>query len=89
MVCPARALAAARSCAVRIRILPASVPAALPGAIGYLYLPALAIIAAASVTLAPLGARVAHGTDTAKLKRVFALLLFGLAAYMLHTSRSA
>ncbi|MBK7263060.1 MAG: sulfite exporter TauE/SafE family protein [Rubrivivax sp.] len=66
-----------------------SVPAALPGAIGYLYLPALAIIAAASVTLAPLGARVAHGTDTAKLKRVFALLLFGLAAYMLHTSRSA
>lgn len=55
---------------------------ALPGAFGYLYLPALAIIAAASVTMAPLGARVAHGTDTRRLKRVFASLLFGLAAYM-------
>jgi uncharacterized membrane protein YfcA len=32
----------------------------LPGAVGYLYLPALALIAAASVLLAPLGARVAH-----------------------------
>lgn len=57
-------------------------PAALPGAMGYLYLPALLVVALASVTLAPVGARVAHRTDTAKLKRLFALLLFGLAAYM-------
>ncbi len=55
---------------------------ALPGAFGYLYLPALVVVAAASTTLAPLGARVAHRTDVAKLKRVFSLLLFGLAAYM-------
>lgn len=59
-----------------------SLPPALPGALGYLYLPALLIIALASVAMAPLGARVAHGTDTVRLKRLFACLLFGLAAYM-------
>lgn len=59
-----------------------SVPPALPGAVGYLYLPALVIVAAASVSTAPIGARVAHGTDVARLKRLFACLLFGLAAYM-------
>ncbi len=56
---------------------------ALPGAFGYLYLPALLLIACASVTLAPLGARAAHAMDVAQLKRVFALLLYALAAYML------
>jgi uncharacterized membrane protein YfcA len=60
-----------------------SLPPALPGTLGYLYLPGLVLIALASVTLAPLGARVAHRTDTRKLKRVFAVLLFGLAASML------
>lgn len=58
-------------------------PAALPGALGYLYLPALVVIASASVLMAPLGARAAHGMDVAKLKRLFALLLLGLAGYML------
>lgn len=58
-------------------------PAALPGALGYLYLPALLLIASASVLMAPLGARAAHGMDVAKLKRLFALLLLGLAGYML------
>ena len=57
---------------------------ALPGAFGYLYLPALAVIAAASMTMAPLGARTAQRTDTKKLKRLFAVLLLGLAAYMLY-----
>ena len=57
-------------------------PPPLPGAFGYLYVPALAIIALASVTLAPLGARTAHRTDVKKLKRLFSILLFGLAAYM-------
>jgi uncharacterized membrane protein YfcA len=57
--------------------------AALPGAFGYLYLPALALIAAASVTMAPLGARAAHAMNVAQLKKVFAALLFALAAYML------
>lgn len=57
-------------------------PAALPGTVGYLYLPALGLIAAASVTMAPLGARTAHAMNVAQLKKAFASLLFLLAAYM-------
>jgi uncharacterized membrane protein YfcA len=60
-----------------------SLPPALPGAVGYLYLPALAVIAAASVLLAPLGARAAHALPVKQLKRVFAVMLYALAAYML------
>jgi uncharacterized membrane protein YfcA len=60
-----------------------SLAPALPGAAGYLYLPALAVIAAASVLLAPLGARAAHALPVKQLKRVFALMLYALAAYML------
>ena len=58
-------------------------PAALPGAFGYLYLPALGVVSAASVLTAPLGARVAQSIDTGRLKRAFAVLLLGLAGYML------
>jgi uncharacterized membrane protein YfcA len=61
-----------------------SLPASVPGAVGYLYLPALGIIASASVLLAPLGARAAHAMNIAQLKRVFAMLLYALAAYMLY-----
>jgi len=61
-----------------------SLPTALPGAFGYLYLPALLIVASVSVTMAPLGARTAHAMDVAQLKRAFAGLLFLLAAYMLY-----
>jgi uncharacterized protein len=66
-----------------------SMVAPLPGAVGYLYLPALAIVAMASMTMAPLGARVAHRTDVGRLKKVFALLLFGLAASMAYKSQAA
>jgi uncharacterized membrane protein YfcA len=52
------------------------------GTIGYLYLPALAIISLASVITAPIGAKVAHSMPTASLKRVFAGLLLVLAVYM-------
>jgi uncharacterized protein len=61
-----------------------SLPPALPGAFGYLYLPALVIIALASVTMAPLGARAAHRMNVNQLRRAFALLLYALAAYMLY-----
>lgn len=61
-----------------------SLPSALPGAFGYLYLPALLLIASTSVLTAPLGARTAHGMDVGRLRRVFAALLYGLAAYMLY-----
>lgn len=54
------------------------------GCIGYIYLPALAAIALASVLTAPLGARLAHALPTESLKKLFALLLFALAAYMLY-----
>jgi len=66
-----------------------SIEPALPGAFGYLYLPALVVIASASVLTAPLGARLAHAMDVGRLKKVFALLLYGLAAYMLHKGFSA
>src|SRR5690606_29228271 len=46
-----------------------SLPPALPGAFGFLYLPALAVIAVASVSFAPLGARAAHAMDVKRLKR--------------------
>ena len=54
-----------------------------PAAFGYIWLPALVVIAAASVFTAPLGARAAHALPVRKLKRVFATLLYMLAAYML------
>ena len=56
---------------------------ALPGAWGYIYLPALAIVAAASMSLAPLGARVAQSINVLLLKRLFAVMLLALAASML------
>lgn len=58
-------------------------PSALPGALGYLYLPALALIATASVLTAPLGARMAHTLNTRQLRRIFAVMLYVLAADML------
>ena len=54
----------------------------LPGTVGYLYLPALFVVALASVFAAPWGARVAHSMDTRQFRRIFALLLYGVAAYM-------
>lgn len=51
------------------------------GTLGYLYLPGLLLLSLASVSTAPIGARVAHSMDTRPLKRVFALVLYALAAY--------
>ena len=53
------------------------------GSVGYLYLPGLVVISLASMTMAPLGARTAHRMDIRPLKRVFALVLYCLAAYFL------
>lgn len=60
-----------------------SQPAPLPGAFGFLYLPALAVISMASMLTAPLGARVAHSLNVRQLRRIFAVMLFVLAADML------
>ena len=54
----------------------------LPGTLGYLSLPALGVLALASVLMAPHGARAAHRLDTQRLKKVFAVLLYGLAGFM-------
>ena len=54
-----------------------------PHSIGYLWLPALIVIACCSVLMAPLGARAAHAMPIKKLKRIFAVVLFALASYML------
>lgn len=54
-----------------------------PASFGYIWLPALAVIAACSFLTAPLGARTAHGMDIRPLKKVFATLLYALSAYFL------
>ena len=55
-----------------------------PYSFGYLWLPALVVIASCSVLMAPLGARAAHALPVKKLKRAFAVVLFTLAIYMLY-----
>jgi uncharacterized membrane protein YfcA len=54
------------------------------GSLGFIHLPALLVISAASMTTAPLGARTAHKLPVQRLRRAFAALLFALAAYMLY-----
>lgn len=63
-----------------------AVAPAAPHSWGFFYLPAVILIALCSVTTAPLGARLAHRLDVAALKRVFAVLLAVLAAYMFYKS---
>jgi len=53
------------------------------GSVGYLYLPGLLVISLASISTAPLGARTAHRMDIQPLKKVFAVMLYGLAGYFL------
>jgi uncharacterized membrane protein YfcA len=59
------------------------------GSLGYVYLPALAILVAATMVTAPVGARLAHRLPVATLKRIFAGLLILLAAKMLWNLFSA
>lgn len=51
--------------------------------LGFVWLPALAVIASCSVLTAPWGAKLAHKLPVATLKKVFALILYALALYML------
>jgi uncharacterized membrane protein YfcA len=60
-----------------------NLPQMPPGSLGYVFLPGLLVIALASMTLAPLGARIAHRMDIRPLKRIFALVLYCIAAYFL------
>jgi uncharacterized protein len=54
------------------------------GTFGYVYIPAVLTLAAASVLTAPLGAKTAHSLPTEKLKKVFAVMLYLLAGYMVY-----
>jgi uncharacterized membrane protein YfcA len=51
--------------------------------LGYVYLPALLLIVAASMPMAPLGARLAHRMPVKRLRVAFALMLFALGLRML------
>lgn len=61
-----------------------SVPGLPSGSLGFIYLPALLVISLASVTTAPLGARTAHKMPVRTLRKIFAVVLYTLAAYMLY-----
>lgn len=82
-VAPVRAVGTSSACGVAIALASAAgyvgfgpprgvLPA---GAVGYVYLPAAAGIAVASVLAAPYGTRLAHRLSASALKRVFALFL--------------
>jgi len=60
-----------------------------PWSLGYIWLPALAVIASCSVLTAPVGAKMAHRLPVKTLKRIFAVLLYFLAAYMLYKGLTA
>ena len=89
-VVPVRAVGTSSACGIFIGLGSAlgyalQAPAGvlpLAGAWGYVYLPAAITVAVASVIAAPFGTRLAHAISPGTLKRVFAVLLFGLAAYM-------
>jgi uncharacterized protein len=54
------------------------------GSWGYIWLPALTLIALTSIFMAPVGAKAAHAMEIKRLKRVFACVLYVLSAYMLY-----
>jgi uncharacterized protein len=84
-VAPVRAIGTSAACGVAIAVAsatgyalfgPGSASAAMPsGSIGYVFLPAAAGIAIASVALAPYGTRLAHRLGGPTLRRLFAVLL--------------
>jgi uncharacterized membrane protein YfcA len=65
------------------------VPDLPASSLGYVYLPALAVIAVASVLMAPVGVKAAHALPVKSLKRAFAAILYVLAAYMLYKGLNA
>jgi uncharacterized membrane protein YfcA len=62
----------------------ANLPHLPTGSWGYVWLPGLAVVASCSVLTAPWGAKMAHRMPIDRLKRLFAMVLYALAAYMLY-----
>jgi uncharacterized membrane protein YfcA len=54
--------------------------------LGYIWLPALVLIAVSSTTTAKFGVSAAQNWPVKRLKRVFATLLIFLAVYMIYKS---
>jgi uncharacterized protein len=54
-----------------------------PYTIGYIYLPGLIAIVAASIVVAPIGAKLSHQWPVGHLRRAFACLLYAVAAFFL------
>ncbi|THF56215.1 sulfite exporter TauE/SafE family protein [Pseudothauera rhizosphaerae] len=59
-------------------------PGLPPLTVGYVYLPALVLVALVSMWTAPTGARLAHRLPVATLKKIFAGVLMLLCVKMLH-----
>ena len=59
------------------------VPGLPPASLGYVYLPALALVVTTSMLAAPLGARLTHRLPVQQLRRIFAVLLYAFALRML------
>ncbi|MBS0545349.1 MAG: sulfite exporter TauE/SafE family protein [Proteobacteria bacterium] len=53
--------------------------------LGYIYLPALVLVSAVSMVMAPVGARLAHTLPVPVLKKIFAGVLIALSLKMLHS----
>jgi uncharacterized membrane protein YfcA len=51
--------------------------------VGYIYLPALALVVTTSMLAAPMGARLAHRLPVKRLRTIFALMLYAFAIKML------
>ncbi len=64
------------------------VPGLPAGSVGYVFLPALVVIASVSVFMAPLGVKAAHAMPVKALKRAFAGILYLLSAYMIYKGLS-
>jgi uncharacterized membrane protein YfcA len=90
-VSPVRAVGTSSACGVAIALASAAGyvgfgpgPGVLPsGSIGYVYVPAAAGIALASMLAAPYGTRLAHRLSGTALKRVFAVFLFAAGTAVL------
>lgn len=54
-----------------------------PGSLGFIYLPALLVISLASIATAPLGARTGHKLPVRAMRKIFSVMLYLLAGYML------
>lgn len=53
--------------------------------LGFIYLPALVLVSAVSMAMAPVGARLAHKLPVPVLKKIFAGVLISLSLKMLHS----